>query len=498
MVVCMERENCVKVYEELTALPNCPEVRLVMTANLEKDPTDWSAKGYYTTKAQRDALKKRMVDPDDPLLMVIVCDMWLTGTDIPCLHTLYLDKPMEGHNIIQAISRVNRVFSDKPHGLVVDYIGIGDQLREATAKYAQGGGKGAPAPGIEETARPLFMAELQTIREMLPSGHDYCAWPRMTHIEVEDLYGLVYGHLAGDTESRDGFLQAELRLSSAFLLVKHLDDCRAFADEVIFVQRVRKQISKTLPGHQPKRNVEQAVRDLVDDSIQSEGVVDIFKAAGLEKADISILDDKFLQTFRGQPQENLQVVLLTRLVEDEIQLRRRQNLVQAKSFKELLESTIQRYHNRLIDAASVVEVMIRIRQEYQAQEQRARDLNLAMDELAFYNAVAVSYSTIYAEQFLRDLIHDVVQTIKRNLHVDWTEPHREDVQAAVKVAVRHVLRRRNVHPEDFDSFLNYFIVQAQALYADWPLCEYAPAEVEAQPAQQVLDDLWQRMPPANG
>ena len=317
MVVCMERENCVKVYEELTALPNCPEVRLVMTANLEKDPTEWSAKGYYTTKAQRDTLKKRMVDPDDPLLMVIVCDMWLTGTDIPCLHTLYLDKPMEGHNIIQAISRVNRVFSDKPHGLVVDYIGIGDQLREATAKYAQGGGKGAPAPSLEETARPLFMAELEAIRQMLPSGHDFGAWPRMTRIEVEDLYGLVYGHLASDAELRDSFLQAELRLSSAFLLVKHLDDCRVFADEIVFFQRVRKQINKTVPGQRPKRDIEQAVRDLVDDSIQSEGVVDIFKAAGLEKADISILDDKFLQTFRNQQQENLQVVLLTRLVEDE-------------------------------------------------------------------------------------------------------------------------------------------------------------------------------------
>ena len=248
MVVCMERLNCVRLYEALQDLPGCPPIKIVMTGNLSEDPPEWSQKGYLTTKSQRDAIKQRMIDHEDPLSLVIVCDMWLTGTDIPCLHTLYVDKPMEGHNMIQAISRVNRVFSDKPHGLIVDYIGIGDALREATAHYTQGGGEGEVAAGIDEKARPLFLAALKDIHATLPRGKEYGGWRHMSEIEVEDLYALVYGYLATDDDRRDGFLQVEARLSSGFLLVKHLDECRTHADEVIFYQRVRKQIMKTVSG----------------------------------------------------------------------------------------------------------------------------------------------------------------------------------------------------------------------------------------------------------
>jgi len=346
MVVCMERANCVRLYEALTALPGCPEVKIVMTGNLGVDPDEWSQRGYLTTKAKRDEIKRRMVDPDDPLAMVVVCDMWLTGTDIPCLHTLYVDKPMQGHNMIQAISRVNRVFRDKPAGLIVDYIGIGDQLREATAQYTQGGGQGEIAPGIAEVAVPLFMAELAAIRATLPAGappagYDFSAWRRLGRIELEDLYALAYGCLADDDARRDQFLQCEARLTSAFLLVKHLDDCLGYADEVIFYQRVRKQIVKAVIGRKPARDVERAVRDLVDDSIEPEGVVDIFQAAGIERPDISILDEEFLQTFRDRPHENLRLALLQRLVEDEILARRRRNLTRARSFQALLEATLQ-------------------------------------------------------------------------------------------------------------------------------------------------------------
>src|SRR5438094_7635538 len=179
----MTRANCVRVFDALTGLPGCPEVKVVMTGDLGVDPPQWSEAGHITTKVQRDAIKQRMVDPDDPLQLVIVCDMWLTGTDIPCLHTLYIDKPMRGHTMIQAISRVNRVFRDKPHGLIVDYIGIGDDLREATAKYTLGGGRGNPAPNVEDTARPLFHKYLDDIRNLLPEGQNYGGWRRMTRIE---------------------------------------------------------------------------------------------------------------------------------------------------------------------------------------------------------------------------------------------------------------------------------------------------------------------------
>ncbi len=478
MVVCMERLNCVRLYEALKDLPNCTQIKIVMTGNLSEDPPEWSQKGYLTTKTQRDAIKQHMIDPEDPLKIVIVCDMWLTGTDIPCLHTLYVDKPMEGHNMIQAISRVNRVFSDKPNGLIVDYIGIGDALREATSHYTQGGGQGEVAAGIEEKARPLFLAALKDIHATLPRGKDFGGWRYMSEIEVEDLYAHVYGYLATEDDRRDEFLQVEARLSSAFLLVKHLDDCRTHVDEVIFYQRVRKQILKMVSRRISSRDLDRAVQDLVDDSVQPQGVVDIFKAAGIARPDISILDDAFLQTFKDHPPESLQVKLLERLLDDEIEYRRRGNLTRSKSFKQTLEKTLQEYHNRLIDAKEVIEQMIAIKQQMDAETQRAQELGLSGEEMAFYDAVASNFINLYNEAFLRDLMHDIVQTLKRNLKVDWTEPHRQDVQAAVRASVRRVLKKRKVHENDLEPFLGSILVQAEALYADWPLGEYINASTE--------------------
>ena len=466
MAVCMTRENCVRLYDALTALPGCPEVKVVMTGNLSEDPAEWSAAGHLTTKGKRDILKKRMVDPDDPLKIVIVCDMWLTGTDIPCLHTLYVDKPMQGHTMIQAISRVNRVFRDKPHGLIVDYIGIGDELRDATAKYSRAG-KGEPAPSIEEIARPLFFECLANVRAILPEGPEYGNWRRMSHIEMEDMYSLVYGALTDDDERCEHFLQAELRFTSAFLLVKHLDDCRAYADEVIFCQRVRKQIRKLTPGGKKKEHeLDKAVRDLVDDNVESEGVVDIFAAAGLEKADISIIDDRFLMTFKDKPHEDLRLKLLNKIIDDAIRQHQRRNITKAKSFREMLEETLRKYHNRLIDAAAVVKAMLEIKKDMDADSERAKGLGFEDDELAFYDAVAENYSAIYDQRFLSDLIHDVVPTVKKNIKVDWIEPHREDVKASVRTAVKRVLRRRGVKEEDFEPFLIGIMEQAEALYGD--------------------------------
>jgi type I restriction enzyme R subunit len=380
-----------------------------------------------------------------------------------------VDNPMRGHNMIQAISRVNRVFHDKPHGLIVDYIGIGDELRDATAKYAQAGDKAAPAPDISATARPLFHDCRAEIRELLPEGRNYAAWRGLSVIELEDLYALVYGSLADDDGRRGRFLQAEMRLSSVFLLVKHLEDCREFADEIIFYQRVRKQIGKAAPGNRKVRQLEEAVRDLVDDSVESTGVVDIFKVAGLEKADISILDDRFLQTFKDRPYENLRLKLLEQLLHDELRHLEKNNLAKYRSFREMLEATLQRYHNRLIDAAAVIRVMLKIREEELREQQRASELNLAPEELAFYDAVADNLSQIYDQQFLTGLIHDVVQAVKRNLKVDWTEPHRDAVRAEVRAAVRRVLRTRQVRREHFDFLIERIMEQAAALYADWPL-----------------------------
>lgn len=468
MIVCMTRKNCVRLYDALTALPGCPEVKVVMTGDLKSDPKAWSEQGHITSKAQRDAIKKRMVDPDDPLKLVIVCDMWLTGTDIPCLHTLYVDKPMRGLNMIQAISRVNRVFRNKPHGLIVDYIGVGDELREASDTYRDGKGTGEPAPDIETRAVPLFLACLEAIRALLPEGGAWGAWRSLSPIEFEDLHTEVYAWLSEDDARRDAFVQAEHRLFNAWLLVRTLDVGRDSADEVLFHQRVRKQVLKTKPGTKVKRSLEEAVHDLVDDHVVSNGVVDIFALAGIKTPDISILDDRFLQTFKDRPHQDLRLKLLQKLLADELTRRAAQNLAQTRSFRALLEETIQRYHKRIIDAAAVVQAMVQIRAELDATDKRVAELGLTVEELAFYDAVRDNYATVYDEPFLRDLIHDVVLAVKGNLKVDWTEPHREDVKSSVKVAVKRVLKRRGVKQEDLEGLINTVLVQAAELWRDWP------------------------------
>lgn len=370
--------------------------------------------------------------------------------------------------MIQAISRVNCVLSNKPRGLIVDCIGIGDSPREATNQYTNSAGKGKPAPDVETEGKKIFNQALQDARACLPSGRNYGARRAMSDIEMEDLYALVYGFLASDDTKRDDFIQAEAVLASAFLLVKHLDDCCQLADEIIFYQRVRKQILKTTSGRRTI-GLDRAVPDLVDDNIHTEGVIDIFKVAGIDKPDISILDDAILQTFKDHPLENLRVRLLERLMADEIYRRQKNNLTRAKSFRQQLKKTLLDYHNRLLDAKEVIKQMIAIRRAWEADDQRAQELGLIPEEIAFYDAVAGNFMTIYDQAFLRDLVHGVVQTLKRNLKVDWTEPSREEIRASVRSAVKTVLRKKKVREEDLERFLGSVMVQVQALYAEWPL-----------------------------
>lgn len=277
-----------------------------------------------------------------------------------------------------------------------------------------------------------------------------------------------YASAAEDDAVREEFLTAEQLLSLAFLLVKHIDSCRKHADEVIFYQTVRKQVAKAMPGKKPPKELERAVRDLVDESVESVGVVDIFRAAGIEKADLSILDDRFLQTFKDRPQQDLRLKLLEQLMRDEIHRRQRENLTQAKSFQALLTQTLLNYHNRLIDAAAVIEALIQMRKEINANDERARALNLEPDELAFYDAVATNYASLYEPSVLRDLIHDVVQTVKKNLKVDWNEPHREQVFTTIRAAVRRTLLRHGVQPEHPEPITVRVMEQAAATFANWP------------------------------
>lgn len=275
------------------------------------------------------------------------------------------------------------------------------------------------------------------------------------------------GALLEEDEKRDTFLQAERRASTAYLLVKHLSDCKAYRDEMTFYQRVRKEITKTF-ADAPKKNMDAAVRDLVDDAIDTQGVIDIFQVAGIERPDISILDENFLQTHKGQKHENLRLKLLESLLREEIGKQRKKNPVQARSFQEMLEKTVQKYHARLIDGAAVIEEMLRQRQGMVANDQRAERLGLDASELAFYDAVADNYTTIYQQPLLSKVIHESVQSLKRNLKVDWTEPHRDAIWAEIRAAVRRTLRRNNVREEDLEPFVDRIMACAKEVYADWP------------------------------
>ena len=470
MMVCMSRRNCVRLYDALTALPDCPEVKIVMTGNLSEDPPAWSASGHITTKSQRDAIKARMKDIDDPLKIVIVRDMWLTGTDIPCLHTLYIDKPMKGHTLMQAIARVNRIFSNKPGGVIVDFIGIGDELKAATKRYTQGGGEGNPAPNINEEAKAAFLAALTEVRALLPEGRDYSDWRVWSNIDFEDVFLKCCGHLLETDELRDDFLTAEAKLNCAFSLVNHIPDCIGYADEVVFFQLLRKQLRKTTTsGGTKDEGKEKAVRDLLDRSIESKGVVDIFQSAGIQTPDISILDEAFLGEFKSHEEANLRLKLLAKILADEIRSREKSNLAKYKSFKEMLEQSLQRYHNRAIQAADVVRVLIQIKQDMARESERTKALNLSAEELAFYDAVSANVATLYDEKFLCDLVRDVVQAVKKNLKVDWTKPHREDVKAGVRAAVKTVLRKRGVKSEHLETLTKQVIIQAEAMFKEWPL-----------------------------
>jgi type I restriction enzyme, R subunit len=472
MAVCMSRRNCVALYDALTALPGCPEVKVVMTGNLAQDPKAWSQAGHLTTKAQREAIKARFIDEDDPLKLVIVRDMWLTGFDAPCVNTLYVDKPMKGHNLMQAIARVNRVFKDKPGGLIVDTIGIGDQLKEATGKYTQGGGRGSLTEDLVEQALHQFFLHLQATRSNLPPGQPYEHWRELSPIELEDLTNLCYATLSDDEELREDFFRDERRLSIAYSLVSHLPECQPHLDEVALYQLIRKQLHKLDPeAKKGAQELEHAVMDLLDDSIAAQPAVDIFSVAGLSQPNISILDDKFLAGFKQQRDQDLQARLLAKLMQDDLHRRMRQNLASYRSFKEMLDEALTAYNNRAIQAADVVQVMVNIRKQQLADEQRKVRLGLDDEELAFYDVITLGdpHGLTTDDEWIAGLVRDVVAAVRGNLKVDWTKAHRKDVYASVESAVKMVLRKRRIKGEQFAFLVNRFMQQAEAIYQDWPL-----------------------------
>ena len=471
MVVCMSRRICVALYNELVRLrPGwCDDddakgsIKVVMTGSAS-DPPDWQQ--HVRNKPRREALANRFRDADDPFRIVLVRDMWLTGFDAPSLHTMYADKPMRGHGLMQAIARVNRVFKDKPGGLVVDYLGLANDLRRALLTYTESGGTGHTAIDKEEAV--ALMLEKYGVCCALFHGFDWSKWTTGTPAERLGLIPAAQEHILAQENGKDRCLQAVRELSQAFALAVPHEETFRIRDDVGFFQQVRTALSKRAEGEaRPEEDLDLAVRQIVSRAVASEGVIDIFAAAGLEKPDISILSEEFLAEVQGMPQRNLAVELLQKLLKGELATRRRTNLVQARSFAEMLEQTLRRYQNRAIEAAQVIEELIQLARDMREAGARGERLGLNDDELAFYDALETNDSAVQVlgDETLRAIAQELVDTVRRNVTIDWTL--RENVRAQLRVLVRRILRKHGYPPDKQDKATITVLEQAEVLSEGW-------------------------------
>ena len=471
MVVCMSRRICINLYRELVRLrPDWHDedddkgrVKVVMTG-AASDPPDWQP--HIRNKPRREALASRFRDAGDPLQVALVRDMWLTGFDAPSLHTMYVDKPMRGHGLMQAIARVNRVFRDKPGGLVVDYLGLAQELKRALATYTESGGTGRTA--LDQGEAVAVMLEKYEICCALFHGFDRSAWMTGTPQERLSLLPAAQEHILAQENGKDRCIQAVRDLSRAFALAVPHEDAIRIRDEVGFFQAVQAVLAKRAAATaRPDEELDQAVRQIISRAVAPEGVIDIFAAAGLEKPDISILSDQFLAEVRGMPQRNLAVELLQKLLKGELATRRRKNVVQARSFAEMLEQTLRRYQNRAIEAAQVIEELISLAREMREANARGEQLGLTEDELAFYDALETNDSAVQVlgDETLRDIARELVETVRGNVTIDWTL--RENVRANLRRLVRRILRKHGYPPDKQEKATRTVLEQAEALSAGW-------------------------------
>ena len=398
--------------------------------------------------------------------MVLVRDMWLTGFDAPSLHTLYVDKPMRGHGLMQAIARVNRVFKDKPGGLVVDYLGLAQDLKQALATYTESGGTGRTA--VDQAEAVAVMQEKYDVCCGLMHGFDWGAWTAGTPQERLNLLPAAQEHILAQEEGKERWLNGVRELSQAFALaVPHAETTR-IRDDVAFFQAVRAALSKQAgPDPRSEEALDLAVRQIISEAVASEGVLDIFAAAGLDKPDISVLSDEFLAEVRGMRHRNLAVELLQKLLKGELSARRRQNLVQARSFAEMLEQSLRRYQNRAIEAAQVIEELIELAKELREAGARGEQLGLSEDELAFYDALETNDSAVQVlgDETLRGIARELVDSVRRNVAIDWTI--REDVRARLRVMVRRILRKHGYPPDKQEKATRTVLEQAELLSEGW-------------------------------
>ncbi len=450
MIVGMTRTICVKLYNEIIALrPHWHNedldkgmIKVVMTSSSD-DPELFQP--HHTTKQQRKDLATRMKDTNDDLKLVIVRDMWLTGFDAPSLHTLYVDKKMEGANLMQAIARVNRVYKDKPGGLIVDYIGIGQDLRNAMATYLQSGGEGAPIVNIREAI--AGMKEKLEIIEQMFNGYDFMAYFNAdTSQKLQVLLG-AQNFILSDEKLKERYLKEVTLLSKLFAMSIPSPDAEVIKDVVAFFQAVKSRINK-FSGNNVKSDfeVETAIKQIVDDALSSGGVIDIFEAAGIEAPSVSILSDEFLLEVKNMQQKNIAFELLKKLLSDEVRVRKTKNIAQGKKFSEMLESVVKRYHNNQIDSAQVLQELSEIAKEMRLEDNKSGDLGLTPEEYAFYSVLRENDSTsMLDDNKMKELIHTIVDVIRKNATVDWSK--RDDVRAKLRLTVKKILMRYGYPPD---------------------------------------------------
>ncbi len=477
MVVAMSREICVHLYDAIVKLrpdwhsadPEQGAIKVVMTGSA----SDKALLRPHVYSAQvKKRLEKRFKNPGDPLRMVIVRDMWLTGFDAPCVHTLYIDKPMKGHNLMQAIARVNRVFKDKQGGLVVDYIGIANELKSALKEYTASKGRGRPTVDAHE-AFSLLAEKLDALRGMLAGtnhgstghGFDYSGFLTGGH---KTLAGAA-NYVLGIKDGKKRFADLALAMSKAFTLCCTLDEAKAVREEVAFFQAVKVILTKREISQQKKTDEarELAIRQIISSAVVSEEVVDIFDAVGLDKPNIGILDDAFLAEVRNLPERNLAVELLERLLEGEIKSRFASNVVQNKKFSDMLSDVVQRYQNRSIEAAQVMEELVQMARKFREAAARGEQLGLTEDEVRFYDALANNESAVreLTDETLKKIAHELAENLRTNLSVDWSA--RESVQAKLRLMVKRIPRKYKYPPDQQDAAVELVLQQAKALGEAW-------------------------------
>ena len=481
MIVCMSRRICVDLYDEIIKIrPDWHSdddtegaIKVVMSGS-SSDPLNYQP--HVRNKQKRKALGERLKDPKDKLKLAIVRDMWLTGFDAPALHTLYIDKPMQGHNLMQAIARVNRVYKDKEGGLIVDYIGIATELKKALSVYTDNGGKGSPTFDQEEAAS-VMMGKYEIVAQMFseqptdksqPKGFDYKSFFDLS--PKQKLYYPIQAanFILGLENGKDRFINSVTTLTKSFAISVPHPYTLEIRDEVGLFQAIKARIVKvteSTKGGKSDEEIETAIKQILSDAIVSDEVVDIFDAAGIKKPDISILSDEFMAEIKGMQLKNLAFELLKKLLNDEIKSRKTANLVQSKKFSEMLDQAVRNYQNNLISSAEIIDEMIRLAKDIKAADRKGEELGLDFREFAFYSALEVNDSAVavLGDEVLRHIARELVDTVRSNTSIDWTV--RENVQAKMRIAVKKILRKHG-YPPDMELKATETVIEQAKLLAN--------------------------------